>query len=185
MLQSATHAAARLSPAAPTFLPRSVGTDESAASRSSTLYVPTKEHATVTAVQLNPYLQFQDQTRDAMDFYRSVFGGELTMQTFADAGMSGAPSNDDRIMHAQLVTPHGLVLMASDVPDGIPYQPGSAISISLSGDDEPALRGFYDALADEGTVIEPLAQAPWGDHFGACVDRLGTSWMINIGSSPT
>ena len=136
----------------------------------------------MTAVQLNPYLQFQDQAREAMAFYRGVFGGELDMQTFAEGGMSGHPSNDDRIMHAQLVTPHGLVLMASDVPDGFPYQPGSAISISLSGEDEPVLRRFYEALAERGTVIEPLSQAPWGDQFGACVDRFGTSWMVNISS---
>ena len=114
----------------------------------------------MTAVQLNPYLQFQDQAREAMDFYRAVFGGELSMDTFASMGMSGHPSNDERIMHAQLVTDHGLVLMASDVPDGVPYQPGSAISISLSGDDEPTLRGYYDALAEGGTVVEPLTKAP-------------------------
>jgi PhnB protein len=99
--------------------------------------------------------------------------------------MSGHPGNDDRIMHAQLVTPHGLVLMASDVPDGMPYQPSSAISIALSGDDAPALRACYEAPVEEGTVIEPLTQAPWGDELGACIDRFGTSWMINIGSSPT
>ena len=139
----------------------------------------------MSTVQLNPYLQFQDRAREAMDFYKSVFDGELTTTTFAEGGMSGDPSNDDRIMHAQLETPHGLVLMASDVPDGVPYQPGSAISISLSGDDETALRRFYDALADGGTVIEPLTEAPWGDVFGACVDRFGTSWMVNIGSAPS
>jgi PhnB protein len=99
--------------------------------------------------------------------------------------MSGDPANDDRIMHGQLVTAHGLVLMGADVPDGMPYQPGSAISLALSGDDDPALRGFFDALVEGGTVIEPLEQAPWGDHFGACVDRYGTSWMVNIGGSPT
>jgi PhnB protein len=139
----------------------------------------------VTTVQLNPYLMFQDRAREAMTFYRDVFGGELSMDTFGAMRMSGDPSNDERIMHAQLVTDHGLVLMASDAPDGVAYQPGSAISISLSGDDEPTLRGYYDALADGGTVVEPLLKAPWGDHFGACVDRFGTSWMVNIGSSPT
>lgn len=138
----------------------------------------------MTAVQMNPYLIFQDRAREAMDFYRDVFGGELTMDTYASLGMSGDPSNDDRIMHAQLVTDHGLVLMGSDAPDGAPYQPGSAISISLSGGDETALRGFYDSLADDGTVIEPLGKAPWGDYFGACVDRFGTSWMVNIDGSP-
>jgi len=139
----------------------------------------------VTDVQITPYLHFQDQAREAMGFYEGVFGGELTMQTYAEMGMSGDASNDDRIVHSQLVTPHGLVVMGGDVPDGMPYQPGSAISIALSGDDEPTLRSFYDALADGGTVIEPLQQAPWGDYFGACVDRFGTSWMVNIGGSPT
>jgi PhnB protein len=139
----------------------------------------------VTDVQMNPYLMFQDRARDAMEFYRSVFGGELSMDTYASMGMSGDPSNDDRIMHAQLVAASGLVLMASDVPDGVPHQPGSAISISLSGDDEPTLRGYFDALVEGGTVIEPLERAPWGDQFGACVDRFGTNWMVNIGSSPT
>ena len=138
----------------------------------------------MTDVHMNPYLQFQDQARDAMAFYQGVFGGELTTQTFAEGGMSGHPSNDDRIMHAQLVTPNGLVLMGSDVPDGVPYQPGSSISISLSGDDEPTLRGYYDALADGGNVIEPLTEAPWGDIFGFCIDRFGTMWMVNIGSAP-
>jgi PhnB protein len=144
-----------------------------------------KGSKTMTTVQLNPYLQFQDRAREAMTFYHEVFDGELTMQTFAEGGMSGHPSNDDRIMHAQLVTPHGLVLMASDVPDGVPYEPGSAIAISLSGDDEQALRGFYDALTGGGTVIEPLTKAPWGDVFGVCADRFGIVWMVNIGSSPT
>ena len=61
------------------------------------------------------------------------------------------------------------------------YQPGSAISIAISGDDEPTLRAFVDALADGGIVIESLDKAPWGAHFGACTDRFGTTWMVNIG----
>ena len=134
----------------------------------------------MAVVPLESYLQFRDQARDAMDFYRGVFGGELTMQTFAEAGMSGDPSNDDRIMHAQLVTPRSMVLMASDVPDGRAHEPGSAISLALSGDDEPTLRGYFDALSAGGTVSEPLSPAPWGDVFGACVDRFGTNWMVDI-----
>jgi PhnB protein len=134
----------------------------------------------MTDVQMTPYLQFQDQAREAMAFYQQAFGGELTLQTYGEGGMSADPSNDDRIMHSQLVTPHGLVLMGGDVPDGMPFAPGSSISVALSGTDEPALRGFFERLADGGAVVEPLRQAPWGDHFGACVDRFGTSWMINI-----
>jgi uncharacterized glyoxalase superfamily protein PhnB len=93
-----------------------------------------------------------------MDFYRDAFGGELTMQTFAEGGMSAHPSNDDRIMHAQLTTAHGLVLTASDVPDGMLHEPGSAISISLSGADDPALRSHFEALAANGRVIVGVQQ---------------------------
>lgn len=139
----------------------------------------------MTQTNLAPYLQFQDRAREALAFYQEVFGGDLTLQTYAEMGMSGDPKNDARIMHGQLVTSHGLVLMGSDIPDGMPYQPGSAISLALSGDDEPALRGIFDALAADGTVVEPLGQAPWGDHFGACLDRFGTSWMVNIGAPST
>ena len=135
-------------------------------------------------MQMAPYLHFPDQAREAMTFYRDVFGGELTLQTFAEMAMSGHPSNDDRIMHGLLSTPHGLVLMGADAPDGMAYEPGSAISIALSGDDEPGLRAAFERLADGGTIIEPLTQAPWGDHFGACVDRFGTSWMVNIFAEP-
>ena len=136
----------------------------------------------MAGASLNPYLQLQDQAREAMEFYRSVFGGELSMDTFAEMGMSGHPSNDDRIMHAQLVTDLGMVLMASDVPDGVPYQPGSRMSIAVNGDDD-ALRGCFAALAESGDVVEPLAQAPWGDEFGMCVDRYGIGWMFSIGKA--
>lgn len=132
------------------------------------------------AIQMNPYLAFQDGARDAMAYYQAVFGGEPEFLTYAEAGMSNDPSNDERVMHAQLVTEHGFVLMASDVPDGVAHEPGSSISISLSGSDEQVLRGCFDTLAEEGTIIEPLERAPWGDSFGACIDRFGTSWMVNI-----
>lgn len=133
--------------------------------------------------QLYPYLNFQDQTREAMTYYQTVFGGELTLSTFADMGMSNDPSNDDRIMHASLTTPNGMMLMASDLPDGMTYEAGTAVQLALAGEDEPTLRGYFDALAEGGTVHEPLEKAPWGDYFGMCTDRFGMSWMVNIAGS--
>jgi PhnB protein len=133
------------------------------------------------AVRLNPYLNFRDQAREAMTFYRDVFGGELTLSTFAELHASDDPSEADKIMHSQLETADGLVLMGADLPKTMELPKASSISVSLSGDDEPRLRSFYDALADGGTVLEPLAQAPWGDHFGMCVDRFGVTWLVNIG----
>ena len=132
------------------------------------------------AVRLNPYLNFRDNTREVMEFYRSVFGGELTMSTFADFQASDDPSEKDKIMHSMLEAENGLVLMAADTPNSMEYTPATGISISLSGDDESTLRGYWDKLADGGTVTMPLERAPWGDTFGMCVDRFGMSWLVNI-----
>ena len=85
-------------------------------------------------------------------------------------------------MHAMLVTPNGLTLMAADTPNGMDYNPGNNISVSLSGqsEDEAELRGYWDKLADGGTVTMPLESAPWGDTFGMCVDKFGIAWLVNI-----
>ncbi|MFA9446706.1 VOC family protein [Egicoccus sp. AB-alg6-2] len=131
-------------------------------------------------VRLNPYINFRDRTREAMTFYQQVFGGELTMDTFESFGVSDDPAEANKIMHSQLEAEGGLVLMAADLPASMEMSDGSQISLSLSGDDEPTLRGYYDALADGGTVVEPLAKAPWGDYFGMCIDRFGMHWMVNI-----
>ena len=130
--------------------------------------------------RLNPYLGFRDTARPAMEFYRSVFGGELTMSTFAEFEASDDPAEQDKIMHAMLTTEDGLVLMGADTPNRMEYRPGTNYSVSLSGDDEPALRGYWDGLAAGGTVIMPLAPSPWMDSFGMCVDKFGVSWMVNI-----
>lgn len=132
------------------------------------------------SVQLNPYLNFRDNARDAMDFYHSVFGGELTRSTFAEFHASDDPSEQDKIMHSALVAENGLTLMAADTPNSMEYKPGTNFNISLSGDDEATLRGYWDKLSDGGTVTMPLNAAPWGDTFGMCVDKFGVSWLVNI-----
>jgi PhnB protein len=130
-------------------------------------------------VRLNPYLSFRDHAREAMTFYESVFGGELTVSTFADLHASADPSEQHKIMHSQLETPDGLVLMAADTPDGTEFRPQAGVSVSLSGDDEARLRGYWERLSEGGTVTMPFEKAPWGAMFGMCVDRFGTSWMVN------
>jgi PhnB protein len=132
---------------------------------------------------LNPYLSFRDNAREAMEFYHSVFGGELTISTFGDFQASEDPAEKDLVMHSQLTSPNGLVLMGSDTPKSMDYTPGTSISVSLSGDDNPELTGYYDRLAEGGTVTQPLTAAPWGDSFGMCLDRFGTNWLVNIAGS--
>jgi PhnB protein len=136
--------------------------------------------------RLNPYLSFRDTAREAMEFYQSVFGGTLTRSTFAEFQVSEDPAEQDKTMHARLVTEGGLALMAADTPNSMEFTPGTNYAVSLSGDaaDESELLGFWDKLSRGGTVTLPLNKATWGDSFGMCVDTFGVSWMVNIAGSP-
>jgi len=128
---------------------------------------------------LNPYLGFDGNAREAMEFYRDVFGGDLNVMTFGDMGTEG----DDaaKVMHAQLDGgAHGFTLMASDMPPGQDYQPGNHMSASLSGDEADELRGWWDRLCEGGMVMVPLEKQMWGDEFGMCADRFGIAWLVNI-----
>jgi len=131
------------------------------------------------ASRLNPYISFDGNAREAIEAYKDVFGGELTVSTFGDMG-GAAPGTEDKVMHSQLETPAGFTLTASDTPPGMPHQPGSTISVSLSGDDESELRGYWDKLTDGGQITLPLEKQMWGDVFGMVVDRFGVAWMVNI-----
>jgi PhnB protein len=128
--------------------------------------------------RLNPYLSFSDNARQALEFYREVFGGELVLSTFGEAGAADG-ADAEKVMHGQLETPAGYTLMASDTPAGMQRSEGSSISVSLSGDD-PELRGYFEKLADGGSVTMPLEKQMWGDEFGMCVDRFGISWLVNV-----
>lgn len=132
---------------------------------------------------LNPYISFRDNAREAMTFYQSVFGGELTVNTFEEYEASDDPAEKDKLMHSQLMTPTGLTLMGADTPNAMEYDAGARISLSLSGDDEAELRRYWDELTGSGTVVMPLEQAPWGDYFGMCQDRYGVTWLVNISPS--
>ena len=131
------------------------------------------------ASRLNPYISFESNARQAMEFYKGVFGGTLNLNTFGEFG-SQDTAEADKVMHAQLETDNGFTLMASDTPAGMQRNPGDTITISLSGDDAEALRGYWERLSDGGNVTMPLEKQMWGDEFGMCVDRFGIPWMVNI-----
>jgi PhnB protein len=129
---------------------------------------------------LNPYLNFRDNAREAMEFYQTVFGGKLDMQTFKEFHASQDPSEDNKIMHSVLTADNGIVFMASDTPSNMEYSIGTNMSMSLSGDNETELTGYYEKLSADGTAGMPLEKAPWGDMFGMCTDKFGVSWLVNI-----
>ncbi|MFI8091215.1 VOC family protein [Streptomyces sp. NPDC086080] len=128
---------------------------------------------------LNPYLSFDGNARQAMEFYKEVFGGELRLNTFGDAGQPGAEGSD-KIMHGMLTTTDGFTLMGADMPPGTAHTPGNTFAVSISGEDEGTLRGYWDRLSGGGSVSVPLEKQMWGDVFGMCTDRFGIPWMVNI-----
>lgn len=130
--------------------------------------------------RLNPYISFNGNARGAMEFYQSVFGGKLDMTSFKDAHMTVGPDEGDNIMHAMLEGENGITFMASDTPSHMEYHPGKNISMSLSGDDEAVLRGYWEKLSEGGKVNMPLEKAPWGDTFGMFTDKFEIDWLVNI-----
>lgn len=131
------------------------------------------------ASRLNPYISFVGNARQAMEYYESVFGGTLTVNTFGEFGERDS-ADADKVMHSMLETPSGYTLMASDTPAGMEHNPGNNITVSISGTEADELRGYWDKLSDGGTVTMPLEKQIWGDEFGSCIDRFGISWMVNI-----
>ena len=129
--------------------------------------------------RLNPYLSFPATAREAMEFYRDVFGGELTLSTFGEYAPPGTPGGDGT-MHGLLTAPGGLALMGADVPPGEQHRPGNDVSLSLSGEDADTLRRWWQRLSEGGSVTVPLAVQMWGDEFGMCTDRFGVRWMVDI-----
>ncbi|MEU0171317.1 MULTISPECIES: VOC family protein [Streptomyces] len=131
------------------------------------------------ASRLNPYLTFNGDARQAMEFYKEVFGGTLNLNSYGEFGQADAP-NADKIMHGMLETTGGFTLMGADNPPGMESEQGGSYSVSLSGDDDAELRGYWEKLSEGGSVSVPLEKQMWGDVFGMCTDRFGVPWMVNI-----
>ena len=129
--------------------------------------------------KLNPYLNFNGNTAEAMKFYHSIFGGALTMQTFGEAKMAQDPKDKDLIVHAALKS-GSVTIMASDTLPSNPVTIGSNARLSLGGRDEKGLTDIFNKLSQGGKVEMPLAKQFWGDTFGMLDDKFGIHWMVNI-----
>jgi PhnB protein len=131
---------------------------------------------------LSPYLNFNGNCAEAMQFYQSIFGGKLDMQRFGDTPEMPVPeAQKDKVIHATL-TNDVLSFMASD---GRPDQPvifGDSVHMSLAGKDEVMLTKYFNGLAEGGKIDMPLAKQFWGDIFGMVTDKFGIHWMVNISS---
>jgi PhnB protein len=140
----------------------------------------------MASVTLNPYVNFNGDAEEALNFYKAVFGGELTISRFSEFASPEMPVAEEhlnKVMHGALVA-DDLQLMAADAVHEAAVV-GDNISISLSGEDEEQLTKFYNGLSQDGTIKEPLAKAPWGDSFGMFTDKFGINWLVNITGEKT
>lgn len=138
---------------------------------------------------ITPYRRFPGTARQAMEFYQSIFGGELTVATFRDVHSPedvGGEANLDQVMHADLSLAGTPLLYASDSPAEMGLNPGNDTPVAVTGfaEDLERITGFWDALADEAEITMPFAEVPWGASFGMLVDRFGTHWYFNVAGTP-
>ena len=139
--------------------------------------------------KVNPYLNFNGNTEEAFNFYRSVFGGEFTMlQRFKDTphGDNMSPADKEKIMHVALPIAEGTVLMATDVLEslGQKFNAGNNFSLAIAPDSKEDGAKFFNALSEGGKIEMPYEKAFWGAYFGALTDKFGVQWMVNFDEEP-
>ncbi len=141
--------------------------------------------------RVSTYLNFANQTEEAFEFYRSVFGGEFTggIHRMGEAPvMDGAPelSEADKhlVMHVELPILGGHILMGTDAPESMGFKVivGNNVHINLEPDTRADADRLFAALADAGKTDMPLQEMFWGAYFGSCTDRYGIHWMVNCGT---
>ena len=133
---------------------------------------------------LGPYIFFNGQAKEAMEFYKSIFGGNLEIQTMGEVPdeirqEAGNP-DPSRVMHAKLEA-DGFTLFASDSAKA--SDKSAKVELSLMGDDAEKLKKFFEGLSAGGKVNMPLSKQFWGDEFGMVTDKYGVDWMVNINST--
>jgi PhnB protein len=131
--------------------------------------------------QLNPYLSFDNNCREAMNFYKNCLGGELSLQTVSESPVMAAQmptAMKNNILHSSL-TSGGITIMASDLNREKPLE-GNTVHLCINCESEAELNSFFSKLSFEGKVTEPVADMPWGGKYGSLIDRYGKHWVFNL-----
>ncbi|WP_291049584.1 VOC family protein [Herbiconiux sp.] len=141
------------------------------------------------------HLNFRGDARAALEFYRSVFGGHLVVTTYGDFGMPADAPGADKVVFGQVATDDGFRVLAYDIPGqsgGSSVDPGSTrrengvtiteqpFFVAVDGDSLDEVQGYWDALAAEATIVEPLAASAWSAGFGMLTDRFGVTWILGV-----
>lgn len=127
------------------------------------------------------HLNFRGDARAALTFYQSVFGGDVAMVTYKDAGNVQEPSEADQVMWGQVTADNGFRVMAYDVPSNIPWNQGeNAFFVSLRGEAAEEVTAYWQKLTDGATVLQPLGPAQWAPLYGMLQDRFGVTWVLDV-----
>lgn len=130
------------------------------------------------------HLNFRGEARAALEFYRSVFGGEVMIFTYADAHNVGDPSEADQVMWGQVLADNGLHVMAYDVPSTMPFERGeNSFFVSLRGDSPEEITTYWAQLAEGATIVADLAPAGWSPLYGMLKDRFGIVWVLDVAAA--
>ena len=132
------------------------------------------------SVQATPYLTFNDNCREAMNYYKACFGGDLTLQTVAETPIAAqCPAGmQEHVMHSALSN-NDFVIMATDMVGHRGFVNGTDMAISLNFDKEDETRKCFEKLSTAGEVIDNLKESSWGSLFGVVKDKFGKVWMFN------
>lgn len=134
--------------------------------------------------QINAYLNFDGNCREAMNFYKACLGGELALQTVEGSPIEAqcATGIKHHILHASLMN-EGLILMGSDMQGPEGFVKGNTIALSLNCSSEKEINRFFNNLSKDGKVTHPLTESFWGATFGVLTDKYGIRWMLNYDKS--
>jgi PhnB protein len=133
------------------------------------------------SITTTTHLNFRGQARAALVFYRAVFGGEITLVSYRDAGSVPDPAEADQIMWGQVAAGNGFHVMAYDVPSRMPWSPGdNAYFVSVRGASADELTSYWKGLAEGATIERDLAPAGWAPLYGMLKDRFGVVWVLDV-----
>lgn len=147
------------------------------------------------SVQTTTHLNFRGDAREALAFYQSVFGGHLVVNTYADFGMPAEIPGSDKVVFGLVAADNGFRLMGYDIPGrtegGIAGRGSThrengttvtdqAVFVSISSLTLDELQRYWDGLAVDATIVEPLAASAWSAGFGMLTDRFGVTWSVSV-----
>ena len=146
------------------------------------------------SITTTTHLNFRGDARQALEFYQSVFGGDVTIATYGDLGMPADAPGADGVVFGQVVTPEGFRVMAYDIPGqtGGARETGStrrengvtltdqSFFVSVRCDSLDDAQGYWQQLTVGAIVVEPLAASAWSPGFGMLTDRFGVTWIVDV-----